>query len=164
MMNQGAFTMDVSDFDKKFTRIVETTIPEILAEGLFKAGGMLLRDAIKDPPRAPHLTGELWRHQQVNKPVTSRDSIEVDAGFNIVYAAYQHEGQRKDGTHVVKQYSTGRTLKSKRGKSVPERVPAGSSEFGKKFLSTKMSVNREKYMTFVAQYCLAKSTGGAMLG
>lgn len=32
-------------------------------------------------------------------------------GYNTAYAAYQHEGQRKDGSHVVKHYSNSRSQK-----------------------------------------------------
>lgn len=30
-------------------------------------------------------------------------------GYNTVYAAYQHEGMRKDGSHVVRRYSNPRS-------------------------------------------------------
>ncbi len=34
---------------------------------------------------------------------------EYVVGYNCTYAAYQHEGQRKDGTHVVKHYTNARS-------------------------------------------------------
>lgn len=34
---------------------------------------------------------------------------EYIVGYNCTYAAYQHEGQRKDGTHVVRHYSNTRS-------------------------------------------------------
>ena len=88
--------------------------------------------------------GNLWRSQQVNKEVIDFGKIEVDAGFNIVYAAYQHEGMRRDGSHVVSRYSISRT----------ERVPAGETDFGPKFLSKKLASERQKYMKIAADYCL----------
>jgi hypothetical protein len=143
MENEG-LVLSTIDFDAKFKQIVETTMIGKLAEGLFRAGAMLLRDAITVKPKAPHRMGALWRSQQVNKPVKNWSEISVDAGFNIAYAAYQHEGQRAGGSHVVKNYSISRT----------EKVPAEQTEFGPKFLSKKLAANRMKYMQAVADYCL----------
>jgi len=141
--NEG-LVLNTLDFDEKFKEIVEDTMIGKLAKGLFRAGSVLNADAIKEPPRAPHRMGNLWRSQQVNKPQTEWESISVDAGFNIAYAGYQHEGKRKDGSHVVKNYSVSRT----------EKRPAGETEMGPKFLSKKMADNRQKYMKIAADYCL----------
>lgn len=34
---------------------------------------------------------------------------DVVVGYNIAYAAYQHEGQRRDGSHVVRNYTNPRS-------------------------------------------------------
>jgi hypothetical protein len=143
MENEG-LVLSTIDFDAKFKKIVEDTMIDKLAEGLFRAGAMLLADAIKIKPKAPHRMGALWRSQQVNRPDKTTGRVSVDAGFNIAYAAYQHEGQRAGGSHVVKNYSISRT----------ERVPAETTEFGPKFLSKKLVANRLRYMQAVADYCL----------
>lgn len=143
MAENPGFVFDTIDFDKRFQAIVRQTMPDLLGRGLFQAGSQLCRDAIKEKPRAPHRMGNLWRAQQVNKPIHAGQKITVDAGFNIEYAAYQHEGQRVDGTHVVERYSISRT----------ERVPAGETDYGKKFLSKKQAANRNKYMKIAADYC-----------
>lgn len=141
--NQGLI-LNSTDFDGKFKEIVENTMIGKLGKGLFIAGATLIRDAIKESPRAPHRMGNLWRSQQVNKPIKEWESIVVEAGFNLVYAAYQHEGKRKDGSHVVKNYSVSRT----------EMKPAGETEMGPKFLSKKMADHRQVYMKITADYCL----------
>lgn len=143
MENNSGLVLSTIDFDAKFQKIVRNTMPDLLGKGLFQAGAQLCRDAINEPPRAPHRMGNLWRSQQVNKPKFSHDHIGVDAGFNIEYAAYQHEGQRVDGSHVVENYSISRT----------QRVPAGETDYGKKFLSKKQAANRNIYMKITADYC-----------
>jgi hypothetical protein len=143
MENEG-FVFSTVDFDAQFQKIVNSTMPDKLGRGLFHAGAKLLSDAIRIPPQAPHRMGALWRSQQVNKEVIDIGKIEVDAGFNIVYAAYQHEGMRRDGSHVVERYSISRT----------KMVPKGRVDFGPKFLSKKLAAYRREYMKIAADYCL----------
>lgn len=52
----------------------------------------------------PHDTGALQNSGHV-EPV---DSETVAVGYNKEYAAFQHEGRRRDGSHVVLHYQKGR--------------------------------------------------------
>lgn len=51
----------------------------------------------------PHDTGALQKSGSVFS-----DSQGTGVAYNIEYAAYQHEGVRKDGTHVINNYQKGR--------------------------------------------------------
>lgn len=54
-------------------------------------------------PNVPHDTGDLldsWR-------VEIRSELEVLAGYDTVYAMYQHQGRRKDGTHIIRNRPAG---------------------------------------------------------
>lgn len=145
MANKGEY-IESKEFDSGFLQATAVLFPKLLGEGMFQAGAMLIRDAIKEKPRAPHRLGALWRSQMVKKPVSAVNGIIVVAGFNIAYAAYQHEGMRRGGTHEVRQYSVSRT----------QMVPASSSDFGRKFLSKKMAANGPKYLKHAADYCRSR--------
>lgn len=120
-----SFTLNTKDFDVKFLNIAQTVIPGRLEKSLFKTGGVILRDAIMEEPRAPHKTGHLWRNQVV-VPVTDFNKISIIVGFNVPYAAKLHEWA---GSAV------GWTL-------------TGS---GPKYLETKLVLNKEKYIRITAE-------------
>jgi len=114
-----------------------------LERGMGKAGSRLLRDATIEPPTVPKLVGHLRGSGSVTvngKHIQGQDNgasetpeagaVTVEVGFNSPYAAYQHEGVRKDGTHEVKHYTT-----------------EGS---GKKFLETPLLTKSEEYMGIAA--------------
>lgn len=53
-------------------------------------------------PRVPRDTGELVNSWEVQK---TDDYIE--AGFNLIYAQYQHQGMRADGTYIIRNRPAG---------------------------------------------------------
>lgn len=125
-MAKTAFTMNFKDFDVKFEKIVKKTIPSLSAQGLFQAGALLIKDAIQEEPRAPHLSGHLWRNQLIPRPVIEHGKIELEAGFNVPYAARLHEA--------------------------PTSWNWTMSGSGPKFLEAKLIAHRDKYMKFVADF------------
>lgn len=50
----------------------------------------------------PNDTGELLKSWEVWE---LEDSVE--AGYNIIYAMYQHQGRREDGTHIIRNRPAG---------------------------------------------------------
>lgn len=84
----GAFTVDFTDFNKKFRDIVGRAIPELADEGFFKAGNELLRLAIEEEPKAPHDTGRLVSAKEV---IVIKGGGGCVAGFNVEYACKLHE-------------------------------------------------------------------------
>lgn len=131
MAEETGLTMDFKDFDKKFDRLVKKTIPEVAGQALFEVGPYILRDAIMEEPRAPHLWGGLWRSQRVLKPEFQAMAIMVTVGFNIAYAARLHEAPNNWNWTLP-----------------------GS---GPKYLESKLIKNKRKYMEKAADKIRAKA-------
>jgi hypothetical protein len=136
-----SFEVDTKDFDMKFAEIVKNTIPRVAADALFRAGALVIRDALREEPTVPKKTGNLRRTQHIETPDITSDDISVEAGFNADYAARVHEWVPSE------QY----------GEKQVNWTLAGS---GPKFLSTKLARNKEKYMKYVADE-IAKAAGGS---
>ncbi len=136
MSRETGFYLDFSDFDKKFYQLVKNAIPDDARKGLFNAMNALLEDSVNLPPQAPFEFGGLWGSKggTVEVEMKGKD-MSVVGGFNSKYAAYQHEGERKDGTHKVKKYTTDK----------------GASQPGPKFMQSKMAQFKEAYMELVAK-------------
>lgn len=118
-----------------------------------KAGSALLNDTIMEMPAVPLDEGTLRGSGSVlvqnnlvqtapnvggtPTPATEGDeSLAPDmviavVGFNTPYAAVQHEGQREDGTHIIKNYTHAGT--------------------GKKFLERKLFNNADDYIKVAAE-------------
>ncbi len=143
MTEKTGFYIESSDFDKKFEALVNSVGNKIAAEGVYAAGQALLTAAEDEMPQVPQETGDLRASRLVKDPEISPGRVAVDAGYNSKYAAYQHEGERKDGSHKVKQYTT--TI-----------VPGP----GPKFLEKKMAGNAKRFMLIVADH-IRKRLGGS---
>lgn len=130
MAEETGFTVDFSDFDKKFTQIVNSAIPSAGARGLKKSAAFLLRDAILETPTVPKKSGNLRRTQQVNEPTLMPD-IAVEAGFAAEYAAKVHE--------------------------MPSTYNYTEPGSGPKYLEKKLIKNKEKYMKKVADHILSEA-------
>ena len=141
-MAKTGFYLETADFDKKFKELVRSVSHEVAGQGLYSAAHALLNDADDEIPQVPYKTGDLRAARLVKDPVITGDKVSVSAGYNSPYAAYQHEGERKDHSHQVKQYTT-------------TQVPGP----GPKFLEKKMAGNSKKYMAIVANYIREKLGG-----
>lgn len=108
MSEETGLRVDMKDFDKNFMLLMFQTIPVIVGEALFIEGTTLLDDAETKDPQVPYKEGDLRGSRVVDRPIIRGDEILVSAGYNMPYAAYQEAGQRKDGTHVVKNYTVGK--------------------------------------------------------
>jgi len=95
--NKSGMELDAVDFLKSFKTLTQNYFPDAVREGLFKVvGPNVVADAIKKPPRAPHLQGHLWRSHFIKDPRevgmrSSPKAIELLVGFNTPYAAKWHE-------------------------------------------------------------------------
>jgi len=130
MADKTGFSVDFSDFDKKFMKIVTTAIPSAGARGLKKSAAHLLRDAILERPTAPKKTGNLRRTQKVEEPVL-RPDISVEAGFTADYSAAVHE--------------------------MPSSNNFTEPDSGPKYLESKLIRNKEKYMKIAADEILGEA-------
>lgn len=101
-MSSFKIILDTSDMDKKLERL-KSDLNAMERRALQEMADTILTLARAE---VPHDEGTL---------ANSGDAyVEGDFGivaFNTKYAAYQHEGMRKDGTHVVRRYKSGRKKK-----------------------------------------------------
>jgi len=124
-INKSGMTLNTKDFDIKFAKVVDKAIPKAAASQMqYRVAGMVLRDSILEEPRAPHLTGNLWRSQKIEKPQIEHGEITIELGFDADYAAFVHEMPAYKDPSMV-----------------------GS---GPKFLESKLIKNKEKYMAEIA--------------
>jgi hypothetical protein len=147
MAKSKSMSMDFTDFNKGFKELVEKSAPPEIAKGMFRALNELLRDAEKEEPMAPFDKGDLRGSARVQTPdgslhelggvmttagikVPKGDSIEMAAGFNIVYAAVWHE------------------LPKAKEKDINWTTPGS----GRKYLETKMVRYKEKYVEIIALF------------
>ena len=124
-MAKTGMTYNTKDFDTKFPRVCNKEIPEASAKMAFNVAGMILRDAVLEEPRAPHLTGNLWRSQKVEQPKILKGEINIELGFDADYAAFVHE--------------------------MPAYKDPSMTGSGPKFLEAKLIKNKEKYMAEIAK-------------
>jgi hypothetical protein len=130
-------TIDMSDFEKGFKKLVDQAAPEELAKGMFTAGNALLKDAIYEQPYAPFDEGHLRASARVDTAKITRDEVETSAGFNIVYAARWHE------------------LSPAEDARISWTLPGS----GRKYLESKMARNAKRYLDIVGEY-LRRLLGG----
>lgn len=125
-INKSGMTFNTKDFDIKFAKVCDKAIPKAAADQMhYRVAGMVLRDSILEEPRAPHLTGNLWRSQKIEKPQILKGEVTIELGFDADYAAFVHE---------MPAYKT------------PSMVGSGP-----KFLEAKLIKNKEKYMAEIAK-------------
>ena len=123
-------TIDMSDFEKGFKKLVDQAAPEELAKGMFTAGNALLKDAIYEQPYAPFDEGHLRASARVDTAKVTKDEVETSAGFNIVYAARWHE------------------LSPAEDARISWTLPGS----GRKYLESKMARNAKRYLDIVGEY------------
>lgn len=131
MAKKTGFTVDMKDFDKKFYKIVNKTIPSLSAEGLMKSATRLIRDAILETPTVPKKVGHLRRTQQIEKPKIEHGEISIEAGFAADYAAAMHEA--------------------------PSNLNFTEPGSGPQYLTSKLAKNKNKYMKAVADHIKSKA-------
>lgn len=119
-MARTDFTVNTKDFDINFARITKKRIPESAARAAYIVAAMVISDSILIPPKVPHDKGYLVRSQKVEKPKIESGEISIEEGFDAEYAAAVHE-------------RTGAVTWTEPGS-------------GPKYMETKLSEYRDKYM------------------
>lgn len=121
------FTVDFRAFDADFIKLMEKSAPKELEKGLFKAASEMMRDADTKEPKTPFEIGDL-KGSKHYEPNQDRKEISIEAGYNLIYAAYQHEKEKT----------------SKSSYNLP-----GS---GPKFLQKKMVMFKKKYIWIASKH------------
>ena len=101
-------SFDTSDLMRGLDEL-DRQVDEWFADGLEQMGDTLL---LLSSYEVPHDTGQMQstghKYPKHTEVVATR---ELNVAYDTEYAAYQHEGIRKDGTHIIKQYQKGRKAK-----------------------------------------------------
>jgi len=125
MAYEEAFRIDTKDFEEKFLRIVKSVVPNILCREMESTvGPEVIRDCIVEEPTVPKRTGNLRRRQKIGKAKVTSGALTLEVGFNTEYASFVHEA--------------------------PSNLDWSEPGSGPKFLSSKLSWNRDKYMKLLA--------------
>lgn len=94
---------DISDFESKASAEIEKVKRNTMQAVNDVATTILALSQLE----VPHDIGIL-QNSGVVKPAQEIEDPEAIVGYNTPYAAYQHEGHRRDGTHIIKNYQGGR--------------------------------------------------------
>ena len=122
--------IDASDFVDKFRKLDLAWTGPVAEKALFNALSVLKLDTEKRTPTTPKKIGDLRSRVKVETKALKK-RVDGRIKWRSKYAAYQEEGKRKDGTHVVKNYTE-----------------PGS---GKGYVSTKIIKFKPKYIRVISQ-------------
>lgn len=103
-MANVSVTTDASDLERGIAFFL-TSVHEKVKKGVGDVANEVLRLSQFE---VPHDTGNLQNSGHVEDGESDAEKI---VGYNTVYAAFQHEGMRADGTHVVTNWQDGRKKK-----------------------------------------------------
>lgn len=98
-MADSSISIDSSQVIKAFISLVDRVNKSVPEVAYFIGSEILLASR----PEVPFLTGELSDSGEV-----VQDGNDAIVAYQAPYAAYQHEGRRADGSHVIQNYSNGR--------------------------------------------------------
>lgn len=122
-MSKETFTMDFKIFEASLVAWANEHYTEA-KEGLASAFWNMIDDARWKPPQAPFQLGDLHASAEIDDIIIGHSYIQVSGGFNIEYAAKQHEQEtsyEKPTTSVVKNPG-------------PKFLETKMAEFGKDYI------------------------------
>jgi len=131
---KSTFTMDFKIFTPSLIKWASDNHQEA-KEGLAEAFWEMIDDAKWKPPQAPFLIGDLHASAEIDEMKITTKFIQVSGGFNIVYAAKQHEQEAaydKPTTTVVKNPG-------------PKFLESKMVEFGKNYIQTVVDRMKRLY-------------------
>ena len=119
------FTLDFSDFNKKFADIVQRAAPESARIGVREACQEWKVDADTVPPKTPHKEGFLRGSGEVSEAEIRGSGISGSVSYHEPYAAKWHESE-------------------------PGTINWSEPGVGPKYLESKASMFKKKYMAIIA--------------
>ena len=130
-MSKDVYTLDFTDFDKKFADVVKSAVPGAGEHGIRLALDELKNDADNIPPRTPHLEGHLRGSGRVVnvKNVPGELSGELRYGgveYDVPYAHRWHEAE-------------------------PGTVKWSEPGVGPKYLESKLARYMKRYAAIIAE-------------
>lgn len=127
MTNKSGLFMDFKPFTRDIKRITGKIIPDKAERASFQVGWIILRDAMKVPPKAPREIGDLHASGEVHPLGVGKLGIKL--GFNKVYAAKWHELTAAES----------------------KKINWSLSGSGRKYLENKLVRFKDKYIKFIAE-------------
>lgn len=85
---------DTKEFNKLFNNLTGSKLDKSINKALKKVASQIQTDT---KPHVPNDTSDLLNSWEIDEISFN----EIDAGYNIIYAMYQHQGRREDGTHII---------------------------------------------------------------
>jgi hypothetical protein len=135
---------DSSDFDKKFGKLVKKTIPDLVKKGMAYAGLELLNDCVLISPTVPIREG--WLRGSGSLFVNNMFVAESKFGKSGK-ATRNHTEPLGKGFVAVVGFNTPYAARMHEGLDFHFREPSA----GAKYLETKLSLYREKYIEIVSE-------------
>jgi hypothetical protein len=117
-----SFKLDFKDL-KSWIDKQPKLVDKACLNALYKVAEQIEKDT---KPDVPLDTKELVDSYTIEK----KGKLTIEAGYDIVYAMYQHQGRRADGTHIIRNR------------------PAGGKTF---FLKSNLDKNAQKYIDLFAE-------------
>jgi len=139
-MSNEMLSINLGEVEKNLQVILHNTIPKLAADGLYKVGKQVLRDAIEISPKVPigHYRAKAGKRSGVGGALKRSGKVtrmldgSVIVSFNMPYASVVHAGKRADGSHVIKNWTE----------------PGA----GKEFLEKKLKMYGAVYLHLLANY------------
>lgn len=93
---EKAFYLDMKDFNEKITEILaqKGIILSRARTAIFQVGNIILDDSDNLPPQTPFKLSGLRGSRFVEAVIDEGDNVSTQLGYNIVYAARVHEGEK----------------------------------------------------------------------
>ena len=104
MAKLGKFEFSTREFNRTFYPLTLKKYPIATQKGIRVALQKLKLDADNIPPKTPKEFGDLKSTTSIKTKLGSR-KIEGILEYEMPYAAFQHQGIRRDGTHKVQNYT-----------------------------------------------------------
>jgi len=85
---------DTKEFNKLLNNLNGSKLDKSINKALKKVVNQIQIDT---KPHVPNDTSDLLNSWEIDEISFN----EIEAGYNIIYAMYQHQGRREDGTHII---------------------------------------------------------------
>jgi hypothetical protein len=92
--------IDFKNVLKKLAKVNKKELTKLISKALSKVALEIRKNSI---PLTPRGTGDLVNSWKVVK----KDELTLEIGYDIIYAMYQHQGMREDGTYIIRNRPAG---------------------------------------------------------
>lgn len=121
------FELDFGEVKRNLRKLNNTRLIEkAVKRALSKVALQMRRDSVNKVPRVTGSLVNSWKEESTGK-------LSIEVGYDIIYAFYQHQGRRNDGSHYI------------------TRRPGGGQSF---FLKDPIEQNLQKYYNIYGEEIL----------